>query len=194
MIQTLDLDPAALRAEIERLRREVMALRERAEFAEAMAGRDVLTPALNRRGFIEAVSRQMHYCQRHGVEAVLLYIDMDDFKPLNDSLGHAAGDAALIAVAEMLIEHTRDSDVIGRLGGDEFAIVMMHTSTDDGRAKAELLSRQLNDKGFEWEGKKHSLSASIGVRALGYHSEPEVWLAEADAAMWLRKAEKGTHR
>ena len=107
------IDPIA---EIERLRAEVEALRRRAEAAEAAADHDVLTPALNRRGFVAAMKSAMAFCQRHDLPAVLLYLDLDGFKGVNDSLGHAAGDAALIHVAEMMRSNLRESDAVGRAG------------------------------------------------------------------------------
>lgn len=189
-----DQDPVALVAEIERLRFDVEALRQRLEQAEALADHDVLTPALNRRGFVNVLTRQMAYCQRHQQSAVLLYMDLDNFKPLNDRYGHAAGDEALRAVVGILNQQTRESDAIGRLGGDEFAVVMMNASYEDGKAKAGRLQEQLHSQGFEWQGQHHGLSASIGVRPLSVQTDPEIWLAEADTAMWLRKAEKPTSR
>src|SRR6478609_6202035 len=97
-------------AELERLRAENERLRVRAEAAEALADHDVLTPALNRRGFIAALRSAMAFCQRHGTPAVLLYLDMDGFKGVNDSLGHAAGDAALVHIANLLAANLRESD------------------------------------------------------------------------------------
>lgn len=194
MIQTEDLDIRALHDELAGLRKEVEALKERAERAEALADYDVLTPALNRRGFVQSLSRQMAYCTRHNLPAVLLYLDMDGFKQLNDQLGHAAGDGAIKAVVQVLIEQTRDSDFIGRLGGDEFAVALINADLDDGRAKAEHLNEVFKTQGFFWNGNQYSMSASIGVRAFNGQSDPEVWLAETDTAMWLRKVEKGSSR
>lgn len=194
MSRTEDQDPVALVAEIERLRFDMEALRQRAERAEALADHDVLTPALNRRGFVNVLNRQMAYCHRHRQSAVLLYMDLDNFKPLNDQYGHAAGDEALRAVVNILHQQTRESDAVGRLGGDEFAVVMMNASYEDGKAKARRMQEQLQSQGFEWRGQHHALSASIGVRSLSVQTDPEVWLAEADTAMWLRKAEKPSSR
>ncbi|MET4684837.1 diguanylate cyclase (GGDEF)-like protein [Brevundimonas faecalis] len=176
-----------LHAEIERLRAEVTALTERAERAEALADHDVLTPALNRRGFMTVLARNLAYCRRHGVEAALLYLDMDGFKGINDGLGHAAGDAALLAVAELLLENVRESDAVGRLGGDEFAVVLMNAGADEGREKARRLASALEDEGFDWQGARVALGGSFGVRAYAGQTDAEVWLSEADAAMWLRK-------
>ena len=176
-----------LHAEIERLRAEVAALTARAETAEALADHDVLTRALNRRGFMTVLNRSMAYCRRHEVEAALLYLDMDGFKGVNDGLGHAAGDAALMAVADLLLANVRESDAVGRLGGDEFALLLMNAGADEGREKARRLSEALETEGFVWEGATVALGGSFGVRAYAGQTDPEVWLSEADAAMWLRK-------
>lgn len=181
---TADID---LHAEIERLRAEVAALNARAETAEALADHDVLTRALNRRGFMSVLSRSMAYCRRHEVEAALLYLDMDGFKGVNDGLGHAAGDAALMAVADLLLANVRESDAVGRLGGDEFALLLMNAGADEGREKARRLASALETEGFVWEGATVALGGSFGVRAYAGQTDPEVWLSEADAAMWLRK-------
>ena len=181
---TADID---LHAEIERLRAEVAALTARAETAEALADHDVLTRALNRRGFMSVLSRSMAYCRRHEVEAALLYLDMDGFKGVNDGLGHAAGDAALMAVADLLLANVRESDAVGRLGGDEFALLLMNAGADEGREKAKRLATALETEGFVWEGSTVALGGSFGVRAYAGQTDPEVWLSEADAAMWLRK-------
>ncbi len=176
-----------LHAEIERLRAEVAALTVRAETAEALADHDVLTRALNRRGFMTVLNRSMAYCRRHEVEAALLYLDMDGFKGVNDGLGHAAGDAALMAVADLLLANVRESDAVGRLGGDEFALLLMNAGADEGREKAKRLVRAMQSEGFVWEGSTVALGGSFGVRAYAGHTDPEAWLSEADAAMWLRK-------
>ena len=176
-----------LNAEIDRLRAEIEALRRRAEAAEAVADHDVLTPALNRRGFVAVMQRTIAYCRRHHVPAVLLYLDLDGFKGVNDRLGHAAGDAALVRVAELMLANLRESDAVGRLGGDEFALLMLNAGLEEGRAKAGQLAATLSAEPFVWEGRSAELGGSFGVRAWDGHNDPEVWLAEADAAMWVRK-------
>lgn len=184
MTDVADID---LNAEIERLRAEVETLRLRAEAAEAAADHDVLTPALNRRGFVSVMQRTIAYCRRHDVPATLLYLDLDGFKGVNDRLGHAAGDAALVKVAELMLANLRESDAVGRLGGDEFALLMLNAGLDEGRAKARQLAETLEAEPFAWEGQTAPLGGSFGVRAWDGHADPEVWLAEADAAMWVRK-------
>ena len=176
-----------LEGELRRLRAEVEALRVRAEAAEAAADHDVLTPALNRRGFMSVLHRTIAYCRRHEVPAVLLYLDLDGFKGVNDTLGHAAGDAALNRVAELMLANLRESDAVGRLGGDEFALLLLNAGADEGREKARRLLDALNADGFEWDGERIPLGGSFGVRAYAGQPDAETWLAEADAAMWLKK-------
>ena len=182
-----DTADTPLLAEIDRLKAEIEALRRRAEAAEAAADHDVLTRALNRRGFVAAMNRAVAWCSRYSAPAVLLYLDLDGFKGVNDSLGHAAGDAALVRVADLLLANLRESDAVGRLGGDEFALLMLNAGLDEGRDKARRLAATLETDGFIWQGERAALGGSFGVRAFDGHTDPEVWLAEADAAMWLRK-------
>lgn len=176
-----------LRAEVETLRAHASSLEQRAEAAEAAAEHDVLTPALNRRGFIAALNRTMAWCTRYEVPAVLLYLDLDRFKAVNDVHGHAAGDAALVRVAGLLMDNVRETDAVGRLGGDEFCLVMLNAGLEEGRDKALRLAATLEADGFEWKGEKAELGGSFGVRAWANQADAEVWLAEADAAMWVRK-------
>jgi len=118
---------------------------------------------------------------------VLLYLDLDGFKGVNDSLGHAAGDAALVRVAELLLANSRESDAVGRLGGDEFGLLMLNAGIEEGRDKAKRLAASLEADGFVWNGEKAELGGSFGVRVWAEQPDAETWLAEADAAMWVRK-------
>ncbi|WP_372706313.1 GGDEF domain-containing protein [Brevundimonas sp.] len=184
MTDAVVIDPYS---EIERMRAEIEALRLRAELAEAAADHDVLTNVLNRRGFIAAMKSAMAFSQRHGTPAVLLYLDLDGFKSVNDTLGHAAGDAALVHIANLLADNLRESDAVGRLGGDEFGLLMLNAGLNGGRDKASRLAEALAAETFTWNGRTATLGGSFGVRAFNGHSDPEVWLAEADAAMRVRK-------
>ena len=192
-MELLANDSATLIAQIEQLRNEVSKLRERAERAEALADHDVLTPTLNRRGFLDNLMRVMAYCRRHDHNATLLYLDLDNFKQINDQHGHPAGDATLIAVANLLLAELRESDTVGRMGGDEFCILMTNADAEAGRRKAAELMERLKSEGFFWSGQRYSLSGSIGLRTLTDQPDPETWVAEADADMWLRKAAIVTH-
>ena len=178
---------AELKTEVARLSAELETWRARAEAAEGLSERDVLTPCLNRRGIVDRIEAAMALARRHGTGASLLYVDLDGFKGVNDRLGHPAGDAALIRTAEILGQSLRASDAVGRLGGDEFAVLLVGAEIEGGRAKAKILIDALRVQGFDWNGVVRPLRASIGVRDWTGQDDAETWLAEADAAMWVMK-------
>jgi diguanylate cyclase (GGDEF)-like protein len=170
----------ALIGELDGLKREVGALRARLTEAEGLADRDALTPLLNRRAFVRELARARTFAQRYGSPASLVYFDLDGFKALNDRLGHAAGDAALQAVADRLAANVRESDVVGRMGGDEFAVVLVQADRATAEAKAAALAAAIEDPAI-------GLRASYGVREIAADIDPETLIADADAAMFAAK-------
>lgn len=177
----------SLMAENERLRMELQAQNLATQFAEAQADSDVLTPTLNRRAFLREMQRAMADCKRYGEEACLIFLDMDGFKGINDTYGHAAGDAALIYVAETLRASVREGDSVGRIGGDEFAILLRRADLNSSRIKALKLEAELALGTFEHHGLYLKTGGSFGVRAFANQPSAEAWLSEADAAMFLVK-------
>ncbi len=175
-------------AELARLRAEVARLERRVAELELLADRDPLLPVLNRRAFVRELGRALAFQQRYGGEAALVFLDLDGLKRINDGQGHAAGDAALAAVAAVLADHVRESDVVGRLGGDEFAVLLAQAPLADARAKADDLAARVREAVVAHEGRRVPVSASFGVRALDPARTPAELLAEADAAMYLAKA------
>jgi diguanylate cyclase (GGDEF)-like protein/PAS domain S-box-containing protein len=157
-----------------------------------MAEHDSLTGLANRRTFGAALSRELARERRYGGEISLLMVDLDDFKGINDTLGHAAGDLVLQRVADTLRERLRETDLAGRLGGDEFAVLLPSTS----RRGAEILAidlvqalRELRvDPG---EGRPPvAITASVGIVCSGELPEgatDDSLLAAADAAMYDAK-------
>ena len=144
---------------------EIERLKARLEQAERLADHDALTPLLNRRGFMRELNRTLASCRRYQTGAALIYLDLDGFKGVNDRLGHAAGDAALIAVAGVLESHIRETDAAARLGGDEFAVVLTHADADAGTLKARALALAIAAIPLVVGGERVTLSASWGVRA-----------------------------
>jgi len=174
-------------AEVEELRQEVGRLKARLTEAEGLADRDALTPLLNRRAFVRELRRVLTFAQRYGAPASLIYFDLDGFKAINDRFGHAAGDAALQAVAARLRANVRDSDIIGRLGGDEFGVILVQADLGAATAKAESLAGLIEGEpaaSGEW---LMPLKVSFGVRRLDPADTAEQALAAADAAMYARK-------
>jgi diguanylate cyclase (GGDEF)-like protein len=178
---------AAARAEIERLRAEVARLQQRLDEVELLADRDPLTPVLNRRAFQRELHRTIAFCNRYGAAASLVFFDLDQFKAVNDTFGHAAGDAVLQVVAQTLAGHVRESDVVGRLGGDEFAVVLAQAAREPAEAKAADLQRLIEAEPVVFDGQKIPVRLSYGVRSFEPGMEAAQILAEADASMFLRK-------
>ena len=188
-----DLTPAVQNAvktlltEIDDLRGEVSRLKAKLSEAETLADRDPLTPLLNRRAFVRELGRIRTFAQRYGSPASVVYFDLDGFKSVNDRFGHAAGDAALRAVAERLAANVRDSDIIGRMGGDEFGVILVQADEATARAKAESLSQAIEASPIEFGAWSAPLHISYGVREITAELEPEDLVAQADAAMFAAK-------
>jgi diguanylate cyclase (GGDEF)-like protein len=179
-----------LTAEVERLAAELQASRERIANLEATLDIDPLTETLNRRGFERELKRSLAYVKRYGATAALIYLDLDDFKPVNDRHGHAAGDAVLKAVAAALSSRVRASDVVARIGGDEFAVLLWNISEQDARAKAAALEAAAYAAPVVWGRSTLAVGASAGVTSCGPTDAAGEVLTRADAAMYARKAER----
>jgi diguanylate cyclase (GGDEF)-like protein len=143
---------------------------------------DPLTGLHNRRGFDEAFN--LITANR----GALVYADLDRFKSLNDTLGHPAGDAALVHFARIIREQIRSGDVPGRIGGEEFAIWLPDTSLDLGARIAERIRIKLGTTAWDWRGRQWLLSASFGVAACPETSRsPDNLPSQADAALYVAK-------
>ena len=188
-----DLTPKVVEAlqtlmtEIEDLRNEVSVLKLRLNEAQGLADMDVLTPVLNRRAFLREMKRVAAFAQRYGSPASVVFFDLDGFKSVNDRFGHAAGDEALKAVAKRLLANVRESDIVGRMGGDEFAVLLAQADKETATAKAQSLADAVQAEPVEFGEWSAPLHISFGVREIEPGADPEQALAEADAAMFLRK-------
>jgi diguanylate cyclase (GGDEF)-like protein len=176
--------------EIDRLKAELAAARAQVTELEARADIDPLLDILNRRGFERELARSLAYVKRYGTDAVLLYIDLDDFKAINDHHGHAAGDELLKAVTATLTSQVRASDVIGRLGGDEFAVVLWNMSVAHAGGKARALEDIIAGATITRGADKLAVGASAGIAALSPLDTPAQAIDAADRAMYVRKREK----
>jgi len=173
--------------EIEDLRGEVARLKSRLAEVEDLADRDPLTPLLNRRAFMRELARIRTFAQRYGSPASVIYFDLDGFKAVNDRYGHAAGDAALRAVAERLVAHVRESDIVGRMGGDEFAVILVQADQATAQAKARSLAASVEAAPIEFGDWSAPLHLSWGAAEITPDQTAEAILAQADAAMFARK-------
>jgi diguanylate cyclase (GGDEF)-like protein/PAS domain S-box-containing protein len=155
-----------------------------------MANHDPLTGLFNRARLNEALDAHVRRVQRYGAVGALLLIDLDQFKSVNDRLGHNVGDGLLISVARIMQSRTRDTDVLTRLGGDEFALLM----TEGGETEAQILAGDLSDlirrRSVVLEGgMPGGITASIGIAVFDERDglRADDILAEADSAMYTAK-------
>jgi diguanylate cyclase (GGDEF)-like protein len=176
-----------LMGEVDNLRRELQQTRERLEEVEKTADQDHLLPLLNRRAFVRELTRYIAFTDRYGTPATLIYFDLDGFKGVNDTFGHAGGDAVLAHFAATLQAHVRDSDVVGRLGGDEFAVLLSHANQEQGLKKADLLAERLRASPTPWNGGAIPTSFSYGAFELKPGDTADLAMARADEAMYAHK-------
>jgi diguanylate cyclase (GGDEF)-like protein len=132
-----------------------------------LATTDFLTGVANRRGFYEALTREIERSRRYRIPMTLLYLDCDEFKTVNDTLGHPAGNDLLAAIASCLKANTRAADVVGRLGGDEFAVMLAETPA---QRSAEIVARLQRELGAALAPGLPSVTVSIG--AITFDSAP----------------------
>nr|MBA2239063.1 EAL domain-containing protein [Lysobacter sp.] len=169
--------------------------RELTEMLSFQASHDALTELFNRREFERRLERAMAHVAAGGPPAALLYIDLDQFKLINDTSGHVAGDHLLTQLAMMMRDHLRGCDVLARLGGDEFGVLAANVHDLGG---AELIAERLRERidGFVlvWEQRSYSITASIGGVMLD-HADLNLkdLLAQADTACYMAK-ESGRNR
>jgi diguanylate cyclase (GGDEF)-like protein len=162
----------------------------RIEHLEGLSVTDELTGLVNRRGFRNHLAKAVAHARRQSNSGLLVVIDLDQFKAINDAHGHLAGDAMLIAVAKVLNAFVRETDTVARLGGDEFAILMPSADLLEGQKRINFLEAQLNSKTVQHGQAQLQIKASVGCQTYqGYETE-DALLNAADKVMYTKKAQR----
>ncbi len=177
-----------LRTEVRRLTADLDRAHARIAELEALAETDVLLDIPNRRGFERELTRAIAYLGRYRASAALIALDVDGLKPVNDSCGHAAGDAVLKGIVEVVQRQIRSSDMLARLGGDEFAVLLWNLGETDARAKAASLEAAIDRLTVVFGGRPLGAGASTGVTMVAASDEVAAALDRADQEMYRRKA------
>jgi diguanylate cyclase (GGDEF)-like protein/PAS domain S-box-containing protein len=158
------------------------------------ASHDPLTGLINRREFEQQIAAALHTAKHDGHSHALLYIDLDQFKIVNDTCGHSAGDVLLQLLAKMLQGQLRDSDVLARLGGDELGVLLPHCPPDQAMLVADQLRQSIKNFRFVWDSRSFDIGASIGLVEVTHDSKSMTeLLMAADQACYLAK-EHGRNR
>ena len=182
---------AALRRRAASDRRDLRTLLATTSQLRHLADHDALTGLPNRRRFEQELARHLAHVRRHGPEGAALVLDLDCFKPVNDTFGHAAGDRLLARVADVLRERLRVTDVVARLGGDEFAILLPRVDRAGAGAVAHSIVETVRAEALTADA--HGVTVSIGVVPFDACATalPDGVLALADLAMYDAKAAGG---
>ena len=157
------------------------------ETLEQLAITDGLTKIHNHRFFQDQLSREIKRAERTGSPLALILLDIDDFKQLNDRYGHAVGDEVLQLLSAVLIEETRDHDLVARYGGEEFAVLAAATDREGALALAEKLRTAVAQHRFSTKGSSAPLSITVSMGLAVYHGDRSAFFDEADRALYDAK-------
>ncbi|MCG2575483.1 GGDEF domain-containing protein [Dechloromonas sp. XY25] len=177
----------SLQTKVEATEAELLQLHQELDSASALARHDPLTDALNRKGLDEALLREISSMRRKETPLSVSLLDIDNFKKLNDSLGHDVGDGALIHLADVARRHIRPSDTLARYGGEEFVILMPDTVLGDGIEVITRLQRELTKAIFMAGSDRVLITFSAGVAQVEPEESGGDALRRADQAMYLAK-------
>lgn len=184
----IDVKPRDLDEEERELLRDLGRMAEQELAAVQLATLDDLTMLSNRRGFEALAQHALNVCKRLDKPASLLFFDLNDFKQINDTYGHAEGDRALTTFSDVLRQALRESDVIGRLGGDEFVALLTDSDNDKTAEVTQRLAQLLDARNAEAQ-RGYQIRFSVGQIQydVGQHASIAALLAAGDAAMYSHK-------
>ncbi|ORM57355.1 hypothetical protein HA45_23735 [Pantoea rodasii] len=152
------------------------------------ASHDMLTRLPNRHSFEQQLKRMVNDAAANNTQHVLVFIDLDKFKAVNDSAGHAAGDALLRELADLMQRHLRSSDVLARLGGDEFGVLLPNSEVDQMRDVVQRIVTSVNEYTFVWHDHPYHVGASAGITQIDQHNcISNVVMSQADVACYSAK-------
>ncbi|MDP1596007.1 MAG: GGDEF domain-containing protein [Methylotenera sp.] len=157
------------------------------DYIGEVAHQDYLTGALNRRGMDEAIEREFNRADRHNTALCVAMLDIDHFKKLNDTLGHATGDQALTHLVKVLKDVLRPTDVLARYGGEEFIIILPATPQDEAIKAVTRVQRELTKNFFMHKNERVLITFSAGVAERAVGESAEHLIPRADVALYLAK-------
>ena len=187
MTDAVRLAVSALLEKLDDTSRELSRTKENLSEMEQLVDVDCVAPIPNRRAFMRRLTWAITMHERYGHPSTIIYFDINDFKNINDSHGHAAGDLAIRHISQLLSNSMRESDFLARIGGDEFAIIMYYASEDAAKKRGELITEKLQSTPFIFAGKQIHLSTAYGVYAVHNGDDAESCLAAADMSMYVDK-------
>jgi diguanylate cyclase len=203
IVDELMSDTRSMQVDMTRYHDEIVEARRQAEYAEGrvrkleaelehvseQVSQDQLTGALNRRGLDEAMQREMARAERRKSGLCVAVLDLDDFKKLNDTYGHQAGDDALVHLTKVVRKTLRPTDTVARYGGEEFIILFSETDLEQAVSVMRRLQRELTKRFFLHNNERLLITFSAGVAMLAPGESQEAVFARADKAMYQAKVQ-----
>lgn len=187
--RTVSAQAGAARSELLAAQKRIQALEARLEEMSELAREDALTESLNRRGMLEALGREMQRARRYHTPLCVSLLDIDNFKQLNDKLGHQAGDNALVHLVRVIRATLRQMDVIARFGGEEFMLLLPNTTLPDAMQAVTRIQRELTKSIFMFEHQKVLVTFSAGAALVGIDEGQDQLIQRVDAALYQAKRE-----
>ena len=176
-----------LMEEVNALRKELEDMKKRLSAEKQKADQDPLLSIYNRRAFVRELTKVQASIERYNGKASLVYIDLNNFKMINDTHGHQAGDHVLHEISRRLVESVRETDVVGRLGGDEFGLILSNTEKDASSVLIQRLSKELQTRPVLWENTSLDVSMACGIVTIAPGHDVQEIIAMADNEMYLQK-------
>jgi diguanylate cyclase len=180
---------SAARSELQEAQGRIDTLEAKLEQMSELAREDPLTKSLNRRGMLEALGREMNRGQRYKIPLCIALLDIDNFKQLNDKLGHQAGDHALVHLVAVIKATLRQMDVIARFGGEEFLLLLPNTSLVDAMQAVTRIQRELTRSIFMHEHQRVLVTFSAGAALVASGESQDSLIQRVDAALYRAKRE-----
>lgn len=187
MTESVKLAVSALLEKLDDISRDLSRTKEALSEMEQLVDVDCIAPIPNRRAFMRRLTWAITMHERYGHPSTILYFDINDFKEINDTHGHAAGDLAIRHISQLLSNAMRESDFLARIGGDEFAIIMYYANEEAAQKRGEFIADKLRSTPFIFGGKQIHLSAAYGYYAVHNGDDAESCLASADMSMYVDK-------
>lgn len=178
---------AVARRQVITAEQRIELLKDELKLVRKLVREDQLTGALNRRGLDDAMAREVARAERNGTNLCIALIDIDNFKMINDSVGHQVGDIVLVHLVAIIKETIRTNDLIGRYGGEEFLLLLPESRIDEATSVLARLQRELASKPVSWGNQKLLVTFSAGVATRCMGESEATLINRADQALYEAK-------
>lgn len=184
---SVTLAVSALLEKLDDISHELTRAQDNLQEMQQLVDVDCVAPVPNRRAFIRRLQWAIAMHERYEHPSAVLYFDLNNFKEINDTYGHAAGDIAIRHVSQILLANLRESDFLARIGGDEFAIIMYYASKTAAHERGAKIARNIEATPFQFNTTEITLSTAFGSSSVKKGDDAEKTLAAADDAMYENK-------